>query len=470
MAKGLDEIKKDVDTLTTAISRLDTASTGLARSFGEFGASGNTTWNIISRLSSGTGFWRLQNRIRAVSNVFQEYFNRQSEGMKSTLKSLDANLALAKSLDALKKERKNITDTPLYKMFDKDAESSAVAKKEAEKYYDTIIGKIEKEEKKRKKAFKTSLAPNMRERLAKGGMLRRTFVNPLQEIMRPYSRTASAIGRGGGRGLDLLRGKKGLPEGIMRNAAGRLYSKDAETGRVRFVKANGIKEKRAGFFKTQFSNIKEIFKFARMGTVFFAKFLLLFSIIALAIPFILKAVKYIRENFGKQIKDTIMKVIEVVMKAFNFIKKFIMNVISFYSALFRGDFKKAKDMLLNFFSFIWNGIKSLGKMIVKGIGNVFMALLRKIPWIGDKFASGGVVRNGGMSLVGEQGPELVRLPVGSRVFSNAESRGMSGTTNITVQVTGRVGASDQEIKDIARKVSREIGLQMNRTGATAVRF
>jgi len=78
MAKGLDEIKKDVDTLTTAISRLDTASTGLARSFGQFGASGNTTWNIISRLSSGTGFWRLQNRIRAVSNVFQEYFDRQS--------------------------------------------------------------------------------------------------------------------------------------------------------------------------------------------------------------------------------------------------------------------------------------------------------------------------------------------------------------------------------------------------------
>ena len=65
---------------------------------------------------------------------------------------------------------------------------------------------------------------------------------------------------------------------------------------------------------------------------------------------------------------------------------------------------------------------------------------------------------------------MVRLPMGSRVFTNAESRRMSGTTNITVQVTGRVGASDMEIKDIAQKVSREIGLQMNRTGSTAVRF
>ena len=79
-----------------------------------------------------------------------------------------------------------------------------------------------------------------------------------------------------------------------------------------------------------------------------------------------------------------------------------------------------------------------------------------------------------MQLVGEKGPELVKLPAGSRVFSNKDSRNMvsgGGTTNhITVQVTGRVGASDQEIKDIARKVSREIGLQMNRTGSTAVRF
>ena len=90
------------------------------------------------------------------------------------------------------------------------------------------------------------------------------------------------------------------------------------------------------------------------------------------------------------------------------------------------------------------------------------------------FSKGGTVSNNGMQLVGEKGPELVKLPVGSRVFSNKDSRNMvssGGTTNnITVQVTGRVGASDQEIKDIARKVSREIGLQMNRTGSTAVRF
>ena len=104
--------------------------------------------------------------------------------------------------------------------------------------------------------------------------------------------------------------------------------------------------------------------------------------------------------------------------------------------------------------------------ILTGVGY----LIEKLPFM----ANGGTVSSAGMAVVGEKGPELVKLPAGARVFSNSDSKKMvssGGTTNnITVQVSGRVGASDQEIKDIARKVSREIGLQMNRTGSTAVRF
>ena len=39
----------------------------------------------------------------------------------------------------------------------------------------------------------------------------------------------------------------------------------------------------------------------------------------------------------------------------------------------------------------------------------------------DAFSSGGV-SGGGMALVGERGPELVRLPTGARVFNNSQSR------------------------------------------------
>ena len=120
--------------------------------------------------------------------------------------------------------------------------------------------------------------------------------------------------------------------------------------------------------------------------------------------------------------------------------------------------------LVAFFGGGW--IPVLVGAVLTGVG---MLIEKIVP-----FANGGTVSNRGMQLVGEKGPELVRLPVGSRVFSNKDSNKMlsgGGTTNnITVQVTGRVGASDQEIRDIAQKVSREIGIQMNRTGSTAVRF
>ena len=85
------------------------------------------------------------------------------------------------------------------------------------------------------------------------------------------------------------------------------------------------------------------------------------------------------------------------------------------------------------------------------------------------FASGGTMVNSGMALVGEGGPELVALPQGAKVHSNFASRGMGGTV-INVNVTGRVGASDMEIRDIANKVAKEINTHMNRTSSSTVRF
>lgn len=122
-----------------------------------------------------------------------------------------------------------------------------------------------------------------------------------------------------------------------------------------------------------------------------------------------------------------------------------------------------------------------GRMIENTILAAMRSIVEKLPSRGDvplvgglleKFASGGVV-NSPYQIVGEEGPELVKLPRGSRVYSNNQSKGMmnTGTTNnITVQVTGRVGASDSEIKDIAQKVAKEINTQMNRTTSSVVRF
>lgn len=78
------------------------------------------------------------------------------------------------------------------------------------------------------------------------------------------------------------------------------------------------------------------------------------------------------------------------------------------------------------------------------------------------YASGGLVPNTGMAIVGEQGPEIVKLPAGARVYSNAQSRNMMAPTTINVSVNGRIGASDAELNDIAKKIGQKINMEMNR--------
>ena len=123
--------------------------------------------------------------------------------------------------------------------------------------------------------------------------------------------------------------------------------------------------------------------------------------------------------------------------------------------------------------------------LIRGIQEAVSGIVDKIPSPGDAvrgiankipfLATGGAIKNSGIAVVGERGPELVNLPAGARVSSNRDSAAMmgGGTTinnHITVQVTGRVGANDTEIRDIANKVAKEINSRMNRTATSVVRF
>ena len=124
--------------------------------------------------------------------------------------------------------------------------------------------------------------------------------------------------------------------------------------------------------------------------------------------------------------------------------------------------------------------------IIKSITDGFLNMMDKMgTWLWDllsraadailPFASGGTVTNSGLQLVGERGPELVKLPMGSRVHSNKDSRSMlasSNNTTINVSVNGRVGASDTELRDIAKKVGRMVSAEINRTtsSSTNVRY
>jgi hypothetical protein len=81
---------------------------------------------------------------------------------------------------------------------------------------------------------------------------------------------------------------------------------------------------------------------------------------------------------------------------------------------------------------------------------------------GSAFAHGGIVgaagggARGGLTLVGEQGPELVRLPFGSTVHSNPDSEQMatamaSGTSGGTGRIWLDTAGAEDDIKRLIRK-------------------
>jgi len=85
-------------------------------------------------------------------------------------------------------------------------------------------------------------------------------------------------------------------------------------------------------------------------------------------------------------------------------------------------------------------------------------------------AEGGPITKTDTYLVGEKGPELVRLNAGNYVVPNHALNSSSNSSNvINVSVNGRVGASDQELRDIARKVGSMINREINRTTTVGVR-
>ena len=83
---------ENVGALTSAIELLNKESDSLVTSFGRL-ADTSKTWNIISRLLSGSGLWQLQNRIRAIGNVVNLYninlaktLEKQMDGITSAKK------------------------------------------------------------------------------------------------------------------------------------------------------------------------------------------------------------------------------------------------------------------------------------------------------------------------------------------------------------------------------------------------
>ncbi len=117
--------------------------------------------------------------------------------------------------------------------------------------------------------------------------------------------------------------------------------------------------------------------------------------------------------------------------------KFAKDIMNFFSGLISGITNFFTDLPGKIGDAVKNGAKGLAKGAGKaldGVGKDIINFFSSIPGL----ASGTTYTQGGLTLVGENGPELVQMPAGARVYNDAEtSRILNGSAaNLAVGGTG----------------------------------
>ena len=401
------------------------ANKELSESFSRLGggmaeaASKSKAWNVVSRMTSGSGFWKVQNKFRAVADAVSAY----NENVKESIK---AQSEMADTMAKLKKARDNmpapIADEYGNVKFDNSEVMQTKEYQDAEATYKKAFGEDD---------YQDILLADIKEQLS----INNDLVTELEN-----------------KAIDDLR-----------------YSK------------LGWRLDKKAYFKAQkmWKFTKNLFKMATrflVGAMFGMLLLILF--LPLAIKFF--------KNFKGILADMGMSLgMDDIKKALTFVKDILTAVFDIFKAIFKGNVVEAlkiyvERILIPIGKVIWGAAKKLPYLIFAILKALVKTIIDTVKGIIDFIKGGGIKKAGGwlkkkitgratggivnedITLVGENGPELVSLPNGARVHTNSQSRRMAGNT-IHVHVNGRVGASDAEIRDIAQKVAREIGLQMNRT-------
>ena len=441
---------ENVGALTSAIELLNKESDSLVNSFGRL-ADTSKTWNIISRLLSGSGLWQLQNRVRAIGNVVNLYNTNLAKTLERQMDGITSTKKMAETIADLKAEQASLINSEYFDALEKgliaqgydEATASLMAHMEITEKYDDAITALEKKQ----------------EKIGAGGI----------------GNIAAFMKHGDTQSVDPETGSKKMNEGDTRMFAFfRTNAKNQKLAAIYYY--NSIKkyftEKKyletASKVNTWFrGKLKTLGRFLDVGLTLFATFTK-YLLIATLIIFLIRA---IWPSFKEMLKAVggLKNTFEFILSG---LKDILYGVFNVFAGVFQGDFKRV-------FKGLGLLLRGLGKVVLGalvGLAQVLVATLFALPLMIGKaimrkipgFASGGV-SSGGIALVGERGPELVNLPSGSRVYSNSASGSMGGNT-INVHVAGRVGASDAEIRDIANKVAREINMRMNRTTSAVSRF
>ena len=498
-------MKDAFDGLQDSVSALESVTKKMRHS---------TMWNVVSRMSSGIfpDFWALQNKFRGAAIFINEQLakgNKQSKKMYESIEKMSKMKEMSDAMDMFKDGLFGGED--FSKRTKKDLQGLT---KTLEKHFKDFKGiehylfgdKFDET----KKAHLVRLLE-----VTKG-----TLSGQYQKIQSQKDIAEARIQEM--EDFDEYVKSRGLKKGdrtispSMENPDSPFFLLRMKVLRLQF-KANTMWTKIKSF---------DYMNAIKGAGIFFFKALLAFSAIVLGLFMLKKSFDLLKEPLGEAFESIKEQVMWVLGGIFNTLSDLGSAFVLLYDGFANGEFFTVIDALLQIFAgvfklglqvlggIIWLGVSSivivLGEllehavssstnfyntvtgillavgvvagylvfigstiaalpyMIVAGIAGVIMLGIKSIMG----FSTGGIV-NSDMQIVGERGAELVSLPRGSRVHSNADSKRMlggSGGNTINVHVNGRVGASDAEIRDIANKVAREINLRMSRTGSGVNNF
>ena len=187
--------------LTESIRKSAAQSGKLKQTFLDLSSTANASgqaWTVVSRLTSGTGFWKIQNRIRAFSNFFQFQEKRLNEQVERETKQIQ----LIKD-QIVERERLARAQMTLNKIQDgsaSSAERQAFFMSDQFRYLEGIFGRSEAI---LKMSNKITTAQSNLERNAgirrdvRAEAMRRDFegnLSPLQRFLNPRSRFLTGRG------------------------------------------------------------------------------------------------------------------------------------------------------------------------------------------------------------------------------------------------------------------------------------
>lgn len=172
-------------------------------------------------------------------------------------------------------------------------------------------------------------------------------------------------------------------------------------------------------------------------------------------------IQSIWNNFGDLIVARIKNVWDTVAGVFRGAAQVLQGIFQTLTGLLTGNWSQCWEGIKNIVSGVWTAITSFVKgginSIISAI-NIFIRGINKIkvpdwvPGVGGKgfsiseipmLAKGTDYFQGGLAIVGEQGPELVSMPRGSKVTPNRETENIlsnSGTVILQTILEGKVVA------------------------------